>query len=106
MLYWRLRGRDMLSADRRFQRNLPRLVLSAAIMGVALWFAMPLMPEVLGAGGLARITALLVLIAGGCGVYAIAVLATGAISVSELRRQLRRRGGGTGAAKAEEQSHE
>ncbi|HWT99652.1 MAG TPA: murein biosynthesis integral membrane protein MurJ [Terriglobales bacterium] len=105
MLYWRLRSQKMLSADQRLQRNLPRLVLSAAIMGIALWFAIPLMPEVLGAGGLARIAALLVLVAGGCAVYAVAVLATGAISISELRQQLRRRGGGAVAVKAEEQSH-
>lgn len=105
MLYWRLRREKMLSADQRLQRNLPRLILSAAIMGVALWFALPLMPQVFGAGGLARISTMFVLIAGGCTVYAVAVLATGAISLNDLRQQLRRRRGVEMVAKAEEQSH-
>ncbi|HVJ34270.1 MAG TPA: murein biosynthesis integral membrane protein MurJ [Terriglobia bacterium] len=104
MLYWRLRQQDMLRTDPRLRRNLPRLLLSAAIMGAALWFVMPLLPSVFGAGSLARVIGMLALIAAGCGIYALAVLVTGAITLGDLRRQLRRGTATAAVDKAGEQA--
>jgi putative peptidoglycan lipid II flippase len=92
MLYWRLRQQNMLSADQSLKRRLPRLLLSAAIMGIALWFAIPLAEGWFGASNIGRISSMLVLIIGSSCLYAGAVLLTGAVSLADLRQQIRRRG--------------
>jgi len=101
MLYWRLRQQNMLSADQPLKRRLPRLLLSAAIMGVALWFAIPVAEGWFGASNAGRISSMLVLMIGSSCLYAGAVLLTGAVSLADLRQQIRRRGA---ASKAGEQA--
>ena len=91
MLYYRLRRQKMLSADRRLKRTLPRLLVSAAAMGVALWFAIPPVEGWFGESNAGRIGSMLVLIGGASCLYAGAVLLSGAISLAEIRQQVRRR---------------
>ncbi|HEX9449724.1 MAG TPA: lipid II flippase MurJ, partial [Dongiaceae bacterium] len=91
MLYWRLHQRGMLRLDQHLKRTGPRLLLSAAVMGVALWFAIPPVQTWFGGGNLAHIGAMLSLMSGALWLYAMAVLLTGAVSLADLRRRLRRR---------------
>lgn len=90
MLYWRLHRGKMLTLDQQLLRTVPRLLLSATVMGLALWLAMPLVQGWFGTTGLARIISLVALMAGSLCTYGAAVLLTGAASLKELRRRLRR----------------
>jgi putative peptidoglycan lipid II flippase len=91
MLYWRLRQQNMLSADPHLKRTLPRLLISAAIMGVALWFAIAPVQNWFGPGNVGRIASLFTLIGSASCIYAVAALLTGAVSLREMRQQMRRR---------------
>jgi putative peptidoglycan lipid II flippase len=93
LLYATLVRREHLVADRRMRRSLPRVLLSSAVMGVVLW----LVADALGssfsapAPPLVRVAALAALVASGLAVYALAVFATGALDMRQLRRLLERR---------------
>jgi putative peptidoglycan lipid II flippase len=89
MLYIRLHRRGLLSLDSRIKRVAPRLILSAALMGGGLWGAIRLAQPYLDGSELNRIAALAALILLGLGIYGIAVLLTGAVSVQDLRRRKR-----------------
>jgi putative peptidoglycan lipid II flippase len=86
MLYIRLRRRKMLTPDARLRRTLPRLALSAALMGGALWWAIRWAQPYLVGGEVQRIGGLAVLVLFGLGIYGIAVLLTGAVRLQDLRR--------------------
>jgi putative peptidoglycan lipid II flippase len=94
MLYWRLRQQGMLRLDQHLKRRVPRLLLSAAAMGAALWFTLwfALAPALawFGNSDLGRIIVMLALMSGALAVYAAAVLLTGAVSLRDLRQRLRR----------------
>lgn len=89
MLYARLHRRGLLTLDARIKRVAPRLILSAALMGGALWGAIRLAQPYLNGSEINRIGALAVLILIGLASYGIAVLLTGAVSVQDLRRRKR-----------------
>jgi putative peptidoglycan lipid II flippase len=93
-LLWRgLVKQEHFIADSRFKRVLPRILLSAAVMGAALLAAASwLDPWITGASGIAvRFSALAVLIAAGFAAYALASQFTGAFKFGQLRAMLSRR---------------
>jgi putative peptidoglycan lipid II flippase len=82
--------RGHLVPDRQLRRRVPRMVLSAAAMALALWGAATLLAPWL-AGGLAlKIVALLALVALGLCVFALAAQLTGAARLGEMARMMRR----------------
>jgi putative peptidoglycan lipid II flippase len=91
LLYFTLRRRGYLVIDRKLERTLPRLFLSAAGLGLALWFGIKPLEPYLRDGELVRALALALLVAGGFGVYLILVIATGAMPLKDLVRFFRRR---------------
>jgi putative peptidoglycan lipid II flippase len=76
--------------DPRLTRTLPRLLLAAAALGLALWLGIKPLRSFLADGELARMAALGVLVAGGMLLYLALVVATGAIPRRELMRFFRR----------------
>jgi putative peptidoglycan lipid II flippase len=94
ILLWRgLQSRGYFAADDQFKRALPRILISSVVMGVGLyalsWF---LAPYIGGSTGFAvRFTALMVLIGGGLGLYALAAWLTGAIRPNQFKAAFRRK---------------
>jgi len=90
-LLWR-GTKDMGAAaqiDARLVRVLPRIIVSSALMGGALWTATHYLSSWLAAGGV-RYAALALMVIGGAVVYALASLLTGAVTRQDLRRALKR----------------
>lgn len=75
--------------DKRLKRVVPRIVLAAITMGAALWGGTVLLETSLVTAGL-RYGALAVLVLGAMVVYAVAILAFGALSRDDLKRALKR----------------
>jgi putative peptidoglycan lipid II flippase len=92
LLYRTLARRGEFVGDARLWRSLPRMTLATIVMSAALWIvAVALEPWFAPPSGTAvRFGALAALVGAGLLVYAIAVFAFGAISVRQLRGQLRR----------------
>jgi putative peptidoglycan lipid II flippase len=90
LLYRGLRKSDLYAADARLKRTLTRVILAVAVMVAALYGAEWLLAPWFAAGGFVRIGALFVFVAAGGLVYAIAAVAFGAVSRSDLRRVLKR----------------
>jgi len=86
-----LARRGGLVLDARLRTRLPRIVVSAAAMGIALWGAARGLEAPLAGTQSVRILALAVLVAGGLVVYAALAQATGAARLGELRALLRAR---------------
>jgi putative peptidoglycan lipid II flippase len=87
LLYRTLAERGHFIADARLQRTLPMILLSSALMGIVLWLTADwlapwLMPT---QGAMTRGTALAILVGIGLLVYAVAILATGALGLRQLR---------------------
>jgi putative peptidoglycan lipid II flippase len=87
LLYRTLVRRGHFVADARLQRTLPRMLLSSAIMGIALWVAADMLEPWLfpTQGALTRGTALAMMVGAGLLVYAVAILVTGALGLRQLR---------------------
>jgi putative peptidoglycan lipid II flippase len=87
LLYRTLVKREHFIADARLQRTLPRMLLSCAIMGVALWLAADWLEPWLfpTQGALTRGTALATMVGIGLLVYALGILLTGALGLGQLR---------------------
>jgi len=101
LLFFTLRRREHFHIDGMLLRRLPRLILSIAIMGGALYLGARLLSPLLQpeTGLAAQAGALLLLVVGGSLVYFAAAQVTGAADVRILVRNFRRRaanGGGTG----------
>lgn len=94
LLWTTLIRRGYFALDRRMGRAFVAILISSVIMGVALVAAAHFLgPFFAGAQGfLVHIAALLALVGSGLAVYAVAVLATGAITPRQLRTLLRRGG--------------
>jgi putative peptidoglycan lipid II flippase len=92
LLYSTLARRGELVADARLKRALPLVVIASIIMGAVLWLvAVALAPWFAASSGfLHRMSALAALVGAGLAVYTIAVFAFGAMSLRQLRGQLRR----------------
>ena len=93
LLYRTLVARGYFVADARFGRVLPMILLSSAAMGLALWLTADWLDPWLAPtqGVLTRGTSLATMIGIGLLVYAVAVLATGALGFRQLRGFLGRR---------------
>jgi len=78
---------DAAVADARLRRSVPRLALSAAVMGLALWAAQA---AAVPLEGPARAALLAACVAGGGALYAGLVAATGAVRPADLRAALGR----------------
>ncbi len=90
-LYFVLARRGHFALDPQVKRKLPRLALSALLMGAALLLVTPLVDPYLTGSLPVRGAALAVLVGAGVAIYAIACFATGAFRLADLRSLLRRR---------------
>ena len=91
LLGHRLHARRHLVGDDRLRRRLPRTVVSSLVMGVGLWLAADRLGAAL-AGPLAlKVAALAALVLGGLALFGALALLSGALSLGDLRRVLRRR---------------
>ena len=76
--------------DARLKSRLPRLGLSAAIMGAGLWGGTVLAAPLLTGSSVEGVAALALLVGGGGLLFGIAILATGAAKASDLKNAFRR----------------
>lgn len=90
LLWTTLARRGHFSLDRRMARAFVMIVLASAAMGGALFFAAHMLADSFGRmqGFLVNAGALGLLIGGGLLVYALAVTATGALNLRQLRQAL------------------
>ena len=91
LLWFTLRKRGHIAVDARLKQKAWRIILAAAITGVALYFGNELVEDQLGTGLWRRITVLFSLVSAGGAVYALAILLFGAYRISELKSLFRRR---------------
>ena len=91
LLWWALGKRGHFAADARLIRRAGRLILAAALMGVALWFGNGLLTPYTTGPREGRIAAMLVLVAGGAAVYGLACLVTRAYRPADIRALLARK---------------
>lgn len=91
ILYWLLHRRDHLRADARLVSRGMRVAAASGVMGVALWFANPWLDPYMAGGLTERVVALALLCGGGGLAYGLAILATGAYRLSELKPLFLRR---------------
>ncbi len=87
-----LKSLDVAQTDARFKKNLPRIIMSAFIMGISLFMVARLLDDVFGGsfGAFAEILALLALVATGLIVYFSAAFMSGALNFREMKSYLRR----------------
>ena len=91
MLYVTLRKRGHFATDQRLRRRVPRLLIAAILMGLALWFLARFAEPYLTGNLIRRGLALTALVTGGGAVYAVACFATRAYRLSDLKALLGRR---------------
>jgi len=91
LLWFTLRKRGHIAVDARLKQKAWRIVLAAALMGVALFFGNEIIEDQLGTGLWRRIAVLSVLVSAGGAVYALAILLFGAYRMQELKSLFRRR---------------
>jgi putative peptidoglycan lipid II flippase len=93
LLYRGLKAHGFMEGDARLARALPRIVLSAVLMGVVLYAAARGLDPwlVQSTGAAVRFSALAVLIGAGFIVYFAAAQLTGAATLSQLRSAVRRK---------------
>ncbi len=93
LLYRGLKARGFMEGDARLARALPRIVLSAVLMGVVLYAAARGLDPwlVQSTGAAVRFSALAVLIGAGFVAYFAAAHLTGAASLGQLRSAIRRK---------------
>jgi putative peptidoglycan lipid II flippase len=93
LLYVTLIGRGHLALDARFASALRAILVSSLAMGAAIWLVSAYFADMFAAPGvLPRTAALGAVVGAGLAVYAIAILATGALELRQLRTLLRRGG--------------
>jgi putative peptidoglycan lipid II flippase len=88
LLWFTLRRRNHIEADERLRAKAWRILAASLAMGVALFLGNELVDGLLGTGLVQRIIVLSSLIAAGGAVYALAIFATGAYRLSELKALL------------------
>ena len=92
LLWATLIKRGHFALDRPMVRSLAKIVLASVVMGIALFSVAVLLAAWFGRdqGFLVQLGGLASLIGAGFAVYALAVLATGALKIGQLRKALRR----------------
>ncbi|WP_448658819.1 murein biosynthesis integral membrane protein MurJ [Sphingomonas sp. CJ99] len=91
LLYRTLRKRGDFEADAQLRRRIPRLFVAAILMGFALFWIDRLIAPWTTGDLWVRIVGMAALVAGGCLIYGVASLATGAFRPAELRALVSRR---------------
>jgi putative peptidoglycan lipid II flippase len=92
MLLFVLARRGHWARDAALMKRIPRLVLSAALMGAALWYAQGWLAADLSSSArlVTKATALALLSGGGALLYFILAFATGGADLGMVRRNMRR----------------
>ena len=90
ILAWLLRKRGYFTPDERLVRRVPRIVLAAVSMALAVWVTSLALEPWLQADSIAGVTGLVGLVVLGLVVYAAACVGLGAARPSELRAALQR----------------
>lgn len=90
-----LQRRGLFAVDQRLKRAAPRIVLSAALMGVAIWGAAEILRGALVGPFWQQMPALAVLVVLGMAVYFILCHVTGAATLADLKSALRKPSGKT-----------
>jgi putative peptidoglycan lipid II flippase len=90
LLYRTLTRRGQFTPDAQLRRRAWRLLVAAVAMGVAMYFLNDLFQPYVTGPGLQRWAAMLVLVATGGVVYAVATLAIGAFRIADIRKLVRR----------------
>ncbi|MBF0374898.1 MAG: murein biosynthesis integral membrane protein MurJ [Alphaproteobacteria bacterium] len=90
LLAWLLRRHGHLALDERLKRRLPRIVLSSAAMGGALWAASRYMAPLWAGGAAERALGLAALVVGGLALFAALAQLSGAARVSDLKGMMRK----------------
>ena len=91
LLGWVLNRRGLLTFDDRLRSRAPRILLASLVMGAVLWGGLLLLNDPLAGGELVRALALAGLILMGVGAFGAAAPLTGAASLADLRRLMRKR---------------
>lgn len=91
LIWYVLRKRGHIEPDARLRQKAWRLLAAALAMGVALWFGGQFADRLMGDGLWRRILVLSLLCGGGGAIYGLAVFASGAYRIAELKTLLRRR---------------
>lgn len=86
-----LARRGQFRIDARLRRVMPRLKLSALIMGLAVYFSADAAQPWLDGGEAIRASTLALLVIGGMAIYALLVQITGAADFREIKGMLRRK---------------
>ncbi|WBU55835.1 murein biosynthesis integral membrane protein MurJ [Paracoccus sediminicola] len=86
-LWWGTRGMGQATRwDARVRRSAPRILMSSLLMAIALWFMLRWTDRI----EMARIPELALLVLGGAAIYFALSFATGAVTLADLRRNVRR----------------
>ena len=88
-----LARRGHLPLDQRFRRRMPRLILSAGVMGLILYAGIQAFPDLTEGSLLIRIGFLAALVTGGSVLYFALAQISGGIDLREVKRRLARRRG-------------
>ncbi len=83
-----LKDHEAARFDTQFKGNIPKIIASTCVMGLALYGASQMLEGWIYSGGVQQIAALLALVLGGVSVYAVCVLATGVIKLQDVKRYL------------------
>lgn len=86
-----LHRRGFLVPDLRLKRRLPRIVLAAALMAVAIWAVSWWLAAPLVGSFMIKVSVLAVLVVGGMMLFVVLALVTGAANLGELRRMFMQR---------------
>ena len=91
LLAFILHRRGLFAVDRRLKRKVPRILLSAGLMGAAVWWIAGLLARPLAGAFWQQIPALVVVVIAGMGLYFVLAHITGAATLPELKSALRKR---------------
>ena len=89
LLGYLLRKRGDLTFDARLLKRVPRILITSALMGAVLWFAIDMFWQN-DASSITRILIMAACVCGGIAVYALSAQLLGATSFSELKATLKR----------------
>ncbi len=86
-----LHRRGLFTVDRRLRRKVPRILLSAGLMGAAVWWVAGQLAGPLSGPFWQQVPALGVIVVVGMAIYFVLAHLTGASTLAELKSALRKR---------------
>lgn len=88
-----LKGHTHAQFDKRFYRNVPRIIAASCLMGAALYILATLSQSwTFDGSDMEQVFALIGLVAAGGTIYAVAILGFGVLSIKDLKRYVIRKG--------------